>query len=119
MLAHPDGFGYRIDYLCAGIQPAALMAATLLLLRAAWTQRAIGILVALVGVELFNIARLVHLYLLGVHWPEGFDVPAKFYGLSRRWLRVLSTWVSGYFLQTAAYRVIWTLIATLDRRASY
>ncbi len=74
VLAHPDGFGYRIDYLCAGIQPAALMAATLLLVRATWTQRAIGILVALVGVELFNIARLVHLYLLGVHWPEAFDL---------------------------------------------
>mgnify|MGYP003343532302 CR=1 FL=1 len=61
-------------HLFTGIQSAALAAATPLLLRAAWTQRAIGILVALVGVELFNIARLVQLYLLGVHWPEGFDV---------------------------------------------
>ncbi len=74
VLMHPDGFGYRIDYLCSGFQPWLLLTATMLAVRATWRQRLAGILVALVCVEVFNVARLVHLYWLGVHWPEAYDI---------------------------------------------
>ena len=74
VLRHPDGFGYRIDYVCSGFRPAALITATILLVRATWAQRMAGILVALVGIEAINVGRLVHLYWLGVHWPEAFPV---------------------------------------------
>ena len=58
VLRHPDGFGYRIDYLCSGIQPAALIAITILVVRASWAQRIVGILMAMVCVEVFNVGRL-------------------------------------------------------------
>ncbi len=74
VLMHPDGFGYRIDYVCSGFRPAALIAITILVVRATWAQRIVGILVALVCVEVFNVGRLVHLYWLGVHQPEAFFV---------------------------------------------
>ena len=74
VLMHPDGFGYRIDYVCSGFRPAALIAITILVVRATWAQRMVGILIALVGIEAINVGRLVHLYWLGVHWPEGFSV---------------------------------------------
>ena len=73
VLMHPDGFGYRIDYLCSGFQPWLLITVTILAVRATWPQRLGGILVALVCVETFNVGRLVHLYWLGVHWPEAYD----------------------------------------------
>ena len=74
VLRHPDGFGYRIDYVCSGFRPLVLIAITILVVRATWAQRTIGILVALVGIEALNIGRLVHLYWLGVHWPEAYSV---------------------------------------------
>ena len=74
VLRHPDGFGYRIDYVCSGFRPLVLIAITILVVRATWAQRTVGILVALVGIEALNIGRLVHLYWLGVHWPEAFPV---------------------------------------------
>ncbi len=74
VLMHPDGFGYRIDYVCSGFRPAALIAITILVVRATWAQRIAGILIALVGIEALNVGRLVHLYWLGVHWPEAFSV---------------------------------------------
>ena len=74
VLMHPDGFGYRIDYVCSGFRPAALIAITILVVRATWARRTVGILIALVGIEVINVGRLVHLYWLGVHWPEAFFV---------------------------------------------
>ncbi len=34
VLMHPDGFGYRIGFLCSGFQPAGLIAITILVVRA-------------------------------------------------------------------------------------
>lgn len=72
VLMHPDGFGYRIDYVCSGFRPAALIAITILVVRATWSQRIVGILIALACIEVLNVGRLIHLYWLGVHWPEAF-----------------------------------------------
>jgi len=72
VLMHPDGFGYRIDYVCSGFRPAALIATTILVVRATWSQRIVGILIALACIEIINVGRLIHLYWLGVHRPEAF-----------------------------------------------
>jgi exosortase/archaeosortase family protein len=74
VLMHPDGFGYRIDYVCSGFRPAALIAVTILVVRVTWVQRIVGILVALAFIEALNVGRLVHLFWLGVHQPEAFFV---------------------------------------------
>ncbi len=74
VLMHPDGFGYRIDYVCSGFRPLVLIAITILVVRATWAQRMVGILIALVGIEAINVVRLVHLYWLGVHRPEAFPM---------------------------------------------
>ena len=74
VLAHPDGFSYRIGYVCAGIRPAVLVLVTLLIVPASWTARIIGLAVALVGIEALNLLRLVHLYWTGVVDPDAFHV---------------------------------------------
>ena len=74
VLMHPDGFGYRIDYVCSGFRPAAPIAVAILVVRSTWTQRVVGILFALACIEALNVGRLVHLYWLGVHQPDAFFV---------------------------------------------
>ena len=72
VLAHPDGFSYRIDYACSGVRPAMLIAVTLLVLPASWSARIAGFCIALAGIEALNLVRLVHLYWIGIADPENF-----------------------------------------------
>jgi exosortase/archaeosortase family protein len=72
ILMHPDGFSYRITYVCSGFRPAALIAVTLLMVPATWLSRLTGVCVAVVGIEALNLGRLVHLYWIGVMDPDAF-----------------------------------------------
>jgi exosortase/archaeosortase family protein len=74
VLAHPDGFSYRITYVCAGIRPALLILITLLVMPASWTSRIAGMCVAVAGIEILNLLRLVHLYWTGVTDPNAFQM---------------------------------------------
>jgi len=74
VLAHPDGFSYRIAYVCSGLRPAALIAVTLLVAPATWRARIVGLGAALAGIEALNLLRLVHLYWTGVVDPDAFFV---------------------------------------------
>ncbi|GMQ74956.1 MAG: hypothetical protein BMS9Abin01_0199 [Gammaproteobacteria bacterium] len=72
ILIHPDGFSYRITYVCSGFRPIALVAVTLLMVPATWLSRLTGVSVAVVGIEALNLGRLVHLYWTGVVDPDAF-----------------------------------------------
>ena len=72
VLMHPDGFSYRITYVCSGFRPAALIAATLLVVPASAWSRLLGLVLAVAGIEALNLLRLVHLYWTGVVDPEAF-----------------------------------------------
>jgi len=74
VLAHPDGFSYRITYVCSGLRPFVLIAVTLLLVPGSWRSRITGMCVALVGIEALNLLRLVHLYLAGSADANAFFV---------------------------------------------
>ncbi len=74
ILMHPDGFSYRITYVCSGLRPAALIAVTLLIVPATWLSRLAGVCVAVVGIEALNLVRLVHLYWTGVMDPDAFFI---------------------------------------------
>ncbi len=86
VLVHPDGFSYRITYVCSGFRPAALIAVTLLMVPASWFSRLSGLCIAVVGMEALNLCRLVHLYWIGVVDPGAFFV---------------------------AHRVIWNIVAII------
>ena len=74
VLTHPDGFSYRITYVCSGFRPAALIAVTLLVVPATWLSRLSGLIIAVVGLQVLNLCRLVHLYWTGVVDPDAFFV---------------------------------------------
>lgn len=72
ILAHPDGFAYRITYVCSGLRPIALIAVTLLVVPASWPSRMWGLMVGVLGVTALNLCRLAHLYWTGVVNPDAF-----------------------------------------------
>lgn len=72
-LIHPDGFGYRITYVCSGLRPMAVVAVTVLLAPAAPSWRLAGLALGIAGVAALNLLRLVHLYWIGVVEPDAFD----------------------------------------------
>ncbi len=74
VLTHPDGFSYRITYVCSGFRPAAIIAVTLFSVPATWVSRLSGLFVAITGIEALNLCRLVHLYWTGVVDPDAFFV---------------------------------------------
>jgi exosortase/archaeosortase family protein len=74
VLAHPDGFSYRITYVCSGLRPVALIAVTLMLVPAPWFSRLSGLAIAIGGVAALNLCRLVHLYCTGVADRDAFFV---------------------------------------------
>lgn len=72
VLAHTDGFSYRITYVCSGARPAVLITVALLAVPTGWRWRLAGLGAALVGLEALNLCRLMHLYWTGVTHPEAF-----------------------------------------------
>jgi len=74
VLTHPDGFSYRITYVCSGFRPAVLIIVTLLTIPATCLLRLSGLIVAIVGMQVLNLCRLVHLYWVGVMDPDAFFV---------------------------------------------
>lgn len=93
ILAHPDGFAYRITYACSGLRPIALIAVTLLIVPATWTWRLAGLGLGVIGVEALNLFRLVHLYWLGVVEPDAFFTAHRV-----TWNLIAIVLVAGYLL---------------------
>lgn len=74
VLVHPEGFAYRITYVCSGFRPAVIIVAVLLALPMAWHVRLAGIVAGVAGVEVVNLLRLAHLYWTGVFDPASFEM---------------------------------------------
>ena len=72
VLAHADGFSYRISYVCSGVRPAVLIVVAMLAVPATWRWRLAGFAAAFVALEALNLCRLLHLYWTGVAHPETF-----------------------------------------------
>jgi exosortase/archaeosortase family protein len=73
-LVHAGGFACEIDVACTALIPAALLAASMALLRATPRAHLMGIILGVLLVVLVNQLRLVSLVWLGVQAPGYFDV---------------------------------------------
>lgn len=93
VLSHPDGFAYRITYVCSGLRPISVVAVTLLVVPAAWSWRLTGLALGVIGIEALNLCRLVHLYWLGVVEPDAFFTAHRV-----TWNIVAIVMVAGYLL---------------------
>lgn len=71
---HAGGFAYEISRGCTGFVPAALLATSIAAYPAAARFRLAGLLLGVPLLLGINLARLVHLFYLGVHQPRWFHV---------------------------------------------
>ncbi len=74
ILYHPGGFGYEISHGCTGFLPAAFVLVGMLAYPASARSRMVGILIGVPFILALNLARLVHLFVVGVRWPAMFDL---------------------------------------------
>lgn len=72
VVSHPDGFGYRVGYLCTGIRPAVILVLAIAALPTSLHRRGGAILLGLAGITVLNLCRLLHLYWTGVEQTEQF-----------------------------------------------
>jgi len=73
-LVHAGGFACEIDVACTALIPAALLAASMAVVRATPRAHFTGIMIGALLMVLVNQLRLVSLVWLGVHAPGYFDV---------------------------------------------
>jgi exosortase/archaeosortase family protein len=74
VLRHPDGFAYEIYYRCTGLLPVVVFAIITLAYPAPSKPKAVGLGVGIPFLLFLNLARLVHLFYIGVHSPDLFDL---------------------------------------------
>lgn len=72
ILVAPGGFAYQIDGACLGIGPLALVAALVIFDRAVMMRRLAWLPVAMAGLALLNLLRLVGLFRVGTEALSSF-----------------------------------------------
>lgn len=70
---HPGGFAYEISRGCTGFVPTALLATAISAYPAAGRAKLVGLVLGLPLLLAVNLARLVHLYYVGVRQPHWFE----------------------------------------------
>jgi exosortase/archaeosortase family protein len=98
-LVHAGGFACEVDVACTALIPAALLAATMAVVRATPRTHFTGIVIGALLLVLVNQLRLVSLVWLGVHAPGYFDVAHNL------------LWPALLILTIGGYGFIWLCIA--------
>lgn len=73
-ISAPGGFAYEVYFRCTGFLPVVCLAVAVLAHPAPWRRRLAGLLVGVPVLLGLNLVRLVHLFQLGVSWPQVFEV---------------------------------------------
>ncbi len=74
VLSHPGGFAYEIYYRCTGFLPVAFLTASILASPGPLRRKCVGLAVGVPILIGLNLARLAHLFYLGVHNPAAFEL---------------------------------------------
>lgn len=85
-------FGFEISLGCTGLVPAAMFATAIAAYPATARHRLHGILVGVPLLLLVNLARLVHLFIVGIRWPSWFAVMHHVIWESAMVLAVIGFW---------------------------
>lgn len=94
VIYHPGGFAYEISRGCTGFVPAALLATAVATYPAAGRRKLAGLLLGVPLLLGVNLARLMHLYYLGVHQPQWFEIAHRVVWEGIIVLAVLGLWLA-------------------------
>ena len=73
-LRHPSGFAYEVYYRCTGLLPVVILTICTLAYPAPLKPKAVGLVIGIPLLLSLNLARLAHLFYIGVHSPDLFDL---------------------------------------------
>lgn len=94
VVLHPDGFAIEVDVACAALAPLALLAVAVVALPAPLSRRFVGLLLLVPALLALNLLRLIHLFVLGVHAPQWFDLFHDLLWRAAALLGLLGTWLA-------------------------
>jgi exosortase H (IPTLxxWG-CTERM-specific) len=86
------GFSATIVPACAGLEIMAMFVAVVLAFPASVRHKALGVGLGLVAVHTINVARLVVLFLIGIHFRYGFDQAHYYYAQGFLLLATVGVW---------------------------
>ena len=66
-------FSIAIRRGCDAVEPTWLLCAAILAFQAKLNDKLLGMLIGIVLLQILNLVRIVTLYLIGIHWPSGFN----------------------------------------------
>ncbi|TMA80601.1 MAG: hypothetical protein E6J72_07750 [Deltaproteobacteria bacterium] len=69
-----SGFAMRIAPVCDGLDLAIILSLAMLVAPVPVRARVVGVALALVGSQIFNLGRLVAMFMVGVYFPASFDL---------------------------------------------
>jgi exosortase/archaeosortase family protein len=95
VLFQPDGFAYEIYYRCIGCVPVIVLATGIFAWPASSGDRLLGLGAGIPLLLGLNIARLLHLYYIGVNHAEYF------------WLAHRVVWEAALLLTTLLFWALW------------
>lgn len=65
-------FAVNIYHGCNGVLATSIFAAAVLAFPATWRERGLGLLLGIPVIQVVNMARIISLYYIGIHWPRLF-----------------------------------------------
>lgn len=68
-----DGFAVNILNGCNGVYVMGIVAAAVLAFPSTWREKALGVMVGAIGVQIINLIRIVTLYYIGLRHPAVFE----------------------------------------------
>lgn|GEM_PF-727474 len=90
---HPGGFAYEISRGCIGLVPIAFLVVSVLAYPGNQRSRLAGLALGVLFLVVLNLIRLVHLFYLGVHQPQLFELAHKVLWQAVIVLAVFALWI--------------------------
>lgn len=88
-----QGFAVKIIEECTGLYEVVIFAAAVLAFPTTWRKRAIGILMGVPLLYLFNVVRIAVLIVVGRYWSEYFDFMHLYFWQATLILMITSVWL--------------------------
>jgi len=86
-------FAVNIYHGCNGILATSIYAAAVLAFPSTWAQKGIGVALGIPAIQLINMARILSLYYIGIHWPRFFAAAHGYVWQSIVILLSMAVWI--------------------------
>jgi exosortase H (IPTLxxWG-CTERM-specific) len=86
-------FGVHVQNICNGLEVTGIYLAAVLAFPASWRSKLAGLALGYPMIFVFNVSRIVVLYILGLNNPDVFETVHRYYAQALTIILTLSIWV--------------------------